>query len=903
MTKNSQKHFYPLIVLFLSVFLFQNLSYSSQGITYQGRILTPSNTPLVSSAVGFYLRVVPSSSACTIYSESTTLDMSSGDGSFNLIIGQGQRVDSGTIPFDKIFDRKLNITPSTDCPSGYVRQPNDSLFLRIAFNDGTGYQNLSPLEITASPFALDSINVAGVDSKNVLRVADAETPPLTASNFTELLALLNGTSNQYLKSSGAPESLSESYLAPIITPGKVSGSAINAGTIGGSTAINTSGAITTSGSLSSSTFATNSVSLFNGAQSLIITAPSLSGNYNLVLPNNDGDAGQILRTDGAGNLSWVTPSAGGGGSVGSVSTTATAGNPIVVNGTPTDPTIDIPPASASNNGYLTSSDWTTFNNKQTAGNYITALTGDVTAAGPGSSAATIATNAVTSTKIADGAVTTTKAITTNPGINRLIATDGTTGTTLSKFDCVTLGHVLSWGTNGFECTSIASLYSAPVTSVAGRTGAVTIASADISDAASTNTASTLVKRDTNGDFSAGTMTSTGLITSALQVTGGTPGIGKVLTSDTSGNATWATAPNSSQWITSGSDIYFNTGLVGIGTAQPGIQTTVGRTYLTIKGSSDAGILELTQGSSDATDNRVGFVQFSDINSTWSEKRVAAIGSTLKGNAPNARGGELQFYTKDNGNWSLNQRMVIDRVGNIGIGTSTPSYKLDVAGSINSTGILRFASGTNVGTVSIDSDGNGGTFNAGINNTGSLSSVVVGRLNTTGTASTAVAIGINNTVTFDNGMAIGKSNSAGANSVAIGKDTVAGDGATSIGNGVNNSVSGTLQIGPSNTAKITINSSGNVGIGTETPSERVDLGGGNISMGYQIVTATCGNVTNCVATCPVGKRVLGGGGDCAGSGIPISVTRPSGNSAWELWLSGSSCTTSTFNVYAICANIR
>jgi hypothetical protein len=48
-------------------------------------------------------------------------------------------------------------------------------------------------------------------------------------------------------------------------------------------------------------------------------------------------------------------------------------------------------SSTSTTGALSSTDWNTFNGKQAAGNYITALTGDVTAAGPGSSAATLAT--------------------------------------------------------------------------------------------------------------------------------------------------------------------------------------------------------------------------------------------------------------------------------------------------------------------------------------------------------------------------------------------------------------------------------------------------------------------------------------------------------------------------------
>lgn len=61
----------------------------------------------------------------------------------------------------------------------------------------------------------------------------------------------------------------------------------------------------------------------------------------------------------------------------------------------TNRTIAIPAATSLVNGYLTSADWTTFNSKQAAGSYITALTGDVTASGPGSAAATLASTAVT----------------------------------------------------------------------------------------------------------------------------------------------------------------------------------------------------------------------------------------------------------------------------------------------------------------------------------------------------------------------------------------------------------------------------------------------------------------------------------------------------------------------------
>lgn len=52
---------------------------------------------------------------------------------------------------------------------------------------------------------------------------------------------------------------------------------------------------------------------------------------------------------------------------------------------------DCDTASGTTFGCLSSANWTTFNNKQAAGNYITALTGDVTASGPGSVASTLAT--------------------------------------------------------------------------------------------------------------------------------------------------------------------------------------------------------------------------------------------------------------------------------------------------------------------------------------------------------------------------------------------------------------------------------------------------------------------------------------------------------------------------------
>jgi len=57
-------------------------------------------------------------------------------------------------------------------------------------------------------------------------------------------------------------------------------------------------------------------------------------------------------------------SAIGGGTVTSVTVSGTAGNPLSITNTTTTPVIELLSATSARNGYLTSTDWTTFNNKQ-----------------------------------------------------------------------------------------------------------------------------------------------------------------------------------------------------------------------------------------------------------------------------------------------------------------------------------------------------------------------------------------------------------------------------------------------------------------------------------------------------------------------------------------------------------
>ena len=106
---------------------------------------------------------------------------------------------------------------------------------------------------------------------------------------------------------------------------------------------------------------TGKIVIFDGAGQDIEITPEGAGSINLdglKWPNADGSANQVLKTDGAGTLSFTD--AGGSGTVTSIATSSPiTGGPITTTGT-----IGIDLADTTTNGYLSSTDWNTFNGKQ-----------------------------------------------------------------------------------------------------------------------------------------------------------------------------------------------------------------------------------------------------------------------------------------------------------------------------------------------------------------------------------------------------------------------------------------------------------------------------------------------------------------------------------------------------------
>jgi trimeric autotransporter adhesin len=152
------------------------------------------------------------------------------------------------------------------------------------------------------------------------------------------------------------------------------------------------------GGTSLTTLTANNVILGNGTSAPLFVAPGTSGNLltsngTTWLSSSPSAIGLVTNvtatapiTSTGGSTPNIAVNSGNLTDVGTDGITITNGTGAVLG---TGTSISQHVADTTHNGYLASTDWNTFNNKQASGNYITALTGDVTATGPGSVAASL----------------------------------------------------------------------------------------------------------------------------------------------------------------------------------------------------------------------------------------------------------------------------------------------------------------------------------------------------------------------------------------------------------------------------------------------------------------------------------------------------------------------------------
>jgi hypothetical protein len=182
-------------------------------------------------------------------------------------------------------------------------------------------------------------------------------------------------------------------------------------------------------------------------------APTTSGT-SILYGNGTGGFSNVTIGSGISFAAGTLSATGSGGTVTSVTATA----PVASSGG-TTPNISMSAATTSVNGYLTSTDWTTFNNKQPAGTYVTSVAGTT------------------------GRITSTGGTTPIIDLTSGIATAGTTGsaTLIPVVTIDTYGRVTSITTAANPQGTVTSVTgTSPVVSSGGATPAISMAAATTS---------------------------------------------------------------------------------------------------------------------------------------------------------------------------------------------------------------------------------------------------------------------------------------------------------------------------------------------------------------------------------------------------------------------------------------
>ncbi len=351
-----------------------------------------------------------------------------------------------------------------------------------------------------------------------------------------------------------------------------------------------------------------------------------------------------------------------------------------------------------------------------------------------------------------------------------------------------------------------------------------------------------------------TVDSKGRVVSGSQLSAGDVNAALGYTAAASGSFT------SSQWVTSATSIYYNTGRVGIGVSSPEAMLHVN---VANPASYTTGLLLRNQ--SNNVDTGIG-IDFSADGSYVGSRIV--LNRDVTGGPRHS----LKFHVNGAVGGSNNDDLVIQDSGNVGFGTSAPAQRIHVNEIGATSTYARFTNSANIPGVDfgVNSVGQGVIFNREntdlIIGTSDTQRVVIKNDGSVGigTNSPAYTLDVNGSLNIANNAVL---TNGGRQLLVMGAS----------GNTYMNS-SGTatgIRLQPNNLVAMTLLDGGNVGIGTTTPSARLHLGAGTSSTAPLKFTA--GNLTTAAQS---GTMEYDGGGfyltDGAGTRRMIATGSSSGS---------------------------
>jgi hypothetical protein len=613
-------------------------------------------------------------------------------------------VNKGGTGLDTIGNHQLIIGNANN-----VFEPASLSSASINISYPAGFINLELGTSTVTPGTYGSASQVGVFTVNQYGVLTAAFNTSIAINANQItsgtLTVVRGgtgqstyTDGQLLIGNTTGNTLTKATLTAgtgiSVTNGAGSITIGNTGvlSVSGTAPVVSSGGATPAISMAAANTTTNGYLTSTDWNTFNNKAPATSGT-SILYGNGSGGFSNVTIGTGISFAGGTLSATGSGGTVTSVSGTA----PISVATGTTTPVISISQATTSTNGYLSSTDWNTFNNKQPAGTYVTSIsiassngfTG--TSSGGATPSLTLATSV---TGILKGNGTAISAATS--GTDYAPATSGTSilyGNGAGGFSNVTIGTGVSFAGGTLSATGSGGT----VTSVAALTLGTT--GTDLSSTVANSTTTPVITLNvptasaTNrGALSAADWTTFNSKANAFTYTTGYIPFGQ-----------GTTTPNQSANL-----FWDNTNArLGIGTATPAYSLDVlgsvgfGATINTGNGVS-TGAANIELGGLRTGDGN-SFIDFHSASGTDYETRIIrSAGANGNLSFSNLGTGNFILTNASTGNIRLNTigagpielyttnslRMLIAAGGNIGVLNATPQRALDI-GSATTSGLATY----------------------------------------------------------------------------------------------------------------------------------------------------------------------------------------------------------------------